>query len=141
MSFITACGDHKQEILELTATGKELSISSPEYAAVSFFDYIYNDSDLSRALPLCSEALQRTLKGYHSNRNVQRHVLNLSYDEVSMEVHSGQSRFENIVGRQSAVILYFSGTLHGDRVDDVRKVDLVQQGERWVIQRITPYPY
>lgn len=121
--------------------GNDIKVDSPEYAAIKFFEHIYNDDDITQALSYCSPSMQRTLNRYHSNRNVQRHVLNLAYDTVNMEVRGGESRFEQISGKRSTVVLYFTGELHGDRINEIRKIELASRSHGWEIQRISEYPY
>ena len=140
--FNLGCTDNTEpNVMELTVAGNELTVQSPEYAAIKFFDHIYNDTSIDGALPFCSERLRRTVARYHTNRNVQRHVLNLRYDSVTMEVRSGQTRFESIVGKKSDVMLYFSGFRDGKKIDDIRRVEMSRADGRWVIERITPFPY
>ncbi len=141
VALVVFTGCSADEDVVTIKNGKVMNQRSPEYAALKFFEHIYNDPTITAALPYCSQSLQKTIKRYHSNKNVQRHVLNLSYDNVDIEVHSGESRFEQISGKRSTVILHFSGFLHGDKIDDIKKVELSNNNDRWMIQRISAYPY
>ena len=68
-----------------------LADSTPEYSAVTFLKSVYEDENLDVAISLSSDRLARILTNYHSNRNVQRHLLNLKYDTVVITPQSGSS--------------------------------------------------
>ncbi len=140
ISALSGCSS-EEEVMTVDKKGGDINVNSPEYAAIKFFEHIYNDDNINGALPYCSESLQRMITRYHTNRNVQRHVLNLPYDTVSMEVRGGESRFEQISGKRSTIVLYFSGLLHGKKIDEIRKVELSSRSGSWKIQRITEFPY
>ena len=72
---ISACDGPKN-----TGAGKYgmMDTNIPEYAAVQFFTHIYADDDLTGALEYASPKLARLMKSYRINRNVQRHILNLT---------------------------------------------------------------
>lgn len=63
--------------------------NTPEYTALRFAQSIYDDPDISVALTLSTDRMQRILQNYRTNRNVQRHVMNLKYDAVEIKPDGG----------------------------------------------------
>jgi hypothetical protein len=108
----------------------------PEFAAVEFFDHIFHDDNLSAALKLCSPSLKRLVASYHTNRNVQRHVLNLRFDKVTITPHTG-SAGRNEFSKEAKVIIFFEGELNGNILKDMRIVDLVRSGDQWKVDQVS----
>lgn len=108
----------------------------PEFAAVAFFDHIYHDADLTGALKLSSPELKRLIASYHTNRNVQRHVLNLRFDKVTITPHTG-SAGRNEFSKESKVIIFFEGELNGNVLKDMRIVDLIRIGNEWKVDQVS----
>lgn len=115
--------------------------NTPDAAAVKFFDLIYTDTDISRALTIASPKMERLLRSYHTNRNVQRHVFNLSYDEVVITVDPGAGVGRNEFAKEAIITLLFSGILHGDKYEDVRIVEMVKIGNKWKVDKIRADKY
>lgn len=108
----------------------------PEYAAIEFFDHIYHDKNLDEALKLSSPTLKRLIASYHTNRNVQRHVLNLRFDKVEITPHTG-SAGRNEYSKEAKVIMFFEGELNGNIIKDMRIIDLVRVDDSWKVDKIS----
>lgn len=134
--MLQACG--KKQVEEEEGLGKfgMMDKSTPEYAAVQFFKHIYYDKDIRGALALSSPRMTRLLRSYRTNRNVQRHVLNLSYDSVKMELDGGDSNMRAQYADRSQVTVFFSGRLYGDKIEDLRTVELLRINRQWKVDSI-----
>jgi hypothetical protein len=108
----------------------------PEYAASAFFDHIFHDDDINGAVDIASPSLARLLKSYHTNRNIQRHVLNLRFDKVEIRPHTG-SAGRNEFGKEAKVIVFFEGELDGNILKDMRVVDLVRINKEWKVDKVS----
>ena len=108
----------------------------PEYAAVEFFTHIYKDKNLDGALKFASPKLSRLMKSYRINRNVQRHVLNMPYDEVEIKpkaANAGRNEF----AKEASVSLFFEGTLNGQIIKDLRVVKLIRTKDGWKVDEVS----
>ncbi len=110
--------------------------NTPEYAAMKFFDSIYNEQDIDDALLYCSPRMQRILNSYHTPKNVQRHILSLSFDQVEIKPDSDSSVGRNEYAKEATVVLFLTGTYQGDKVDDLRAVELIRIDGDWKVERI-----
>lgn len=108
----------------------------PEFAAIEFFDHIFHDANLDEALKLSSPSLKRLIESYHTNRNVQRHVLNLRFDKVTITPHTGCAG-RNEFSKESKVIIFFEGELNGKILKDMRIVDLIRDGNQWKVDKVS----
>lgn len=109
----------------------------PEYAATEFFDYIYHDKNIDKVLDLSTPTLSRLIASYHTNRNVQRNVLNLRFDEVVITPHTG-SAGRSEFAKETKVIMFFEGTLNDKIIKDMRIVDMVRVDNRWKVDKVSP---
>jgi len=133
---LSACGDVKEK----KAAGKfgMKDKNTPVYAALQFFDEIYRGKNISGALALSSPKMARLLQSYRSNRNVQRHVLNMSFDTVEFNSHDGSAGREEFA-KESSVTLFFEGKLNGNILKDFRVVKLIRPGGKWLVDEVSPY--
>lgn len=115
-----------------------LDDNTPDYAAVMFMDSVYQDKNIDRALSLSSESMGRMLRKYHTNRNVQRHIINLRYDKVTVTPQGSNRVGRNEFAEKATVTLFFSGTYNDDKIEDLRTVQLIQEDGQWKVDRIDP---
>ena len=115
-----------------------LDDGTPQYTAVRFMQSLYEDRNIDNALALSTERLARVMKRYHTNRNVQRHVLNLMYDTVEVSPEGGDSVGRSEFAREAKVILFFTGHYGDDKIDDIRTVEMVKVDGEWRVDRIQP---
>ena len=118
-----------------------LDESTPEYTTVMFLKSVYEDDNLDTAIPLSSEKMSRILTRYHTNSNVQRHLLNLRYDSVVITPQSagGVGRVE--FAEKSTVTVFLSGMYGEDKVEDLRSLDLIKEDGEWKVNEIQPDTY
>lgn len=113
-----------------------LDENTPEYAAVLFIRGIYSDKNIDRALAISTERLRKILKRYHTNKNVQRHIFNLKYDTVEVTPQSSQSVGRSEYSDSAVITLFFSGTYNGDKVEDLRTLELIKVNGEWKIDKV-----
>ncbi|QPG04418.1 hypothetical protein IT774_09080 [Salinimonas marina] len=119
------------------ATNDKVKDDTPEHAALVFARSIYNDKNLDKALSLSTPRLQRILKNYHINSNVQRHVFNLPYEQVKIVADGGNKIGRAQFAENASVVLFFSGTYNDDRIEELRAVKLLRQDGQWKVDRVT----
>lgn len=112
--------------------------STPEGGALLFFESLYGDQkNLSTVLLYSSPKMGRLLKSYHTPRSVQRHVLNLPYDNIpEMQIDTGDDVGRSEFATQAEVSVFFTGLNNGDKIDDLRTVELVRIQNKWVVDSI-----
>jgi hypothetical protein len=108
----------------------------PQYAAIQFFEHIYDDPTITEALKYASPKMARLIQSYRINRNVQRHVLNMAFDTVEIKPHaSSAGRIE--FAKKARVTLYFEGKLNGDMLKDLRTVKLIRINKQWKVDEVS----
>lgn len=118
-----------------------MDTNTPEYAAIDFFEHIYNDRNLDKALAMSTPKMAKLLKSYHTNRNVQRHVFDLVYDKVDIQPEPGNSFGRSEFAESAEVTLFFSGTLHDDKIEDIRVVEMVRVKDKWFVDLVQADKY
>ena len=132
LSALVGCGDDKPRVGKYGIMDPNL----PEYAAVEFFDHIYHDDNLKEALKIASPKFERLVASYNTNKNVQRHILNLRFDKVAITPHAtgaGRSEF----AKETKIFVFFEGELNGNIIKDMRIVDLVRINNKWKVDDVS----
>ena len=128
-------GCSKETVTEVSEEG-----GSPEYAATKFFYSIYESKDVAATAKYTTPKLQRIIKSYGTNTAVARHLLNMQFDEVIIEIDRGRNLRESY-GDKASISLIFRGMLHGNKVTDTRTVNLVKRKGSWLVSKIKDDPY
>lgn len=131
---LAACGEKEEGMGRYGM----LADSTPEYSAVTFLKSVYEDDNLDVAISLSSDRLARILTNYHSNRNVQRHLLNLKYDTVIITPQSGNSVGRSEFSEKATVTVFLSGMYDDDKIEDLRSLDLIKEDGMWKVSQIHP---
>ncbi|MEP4889637.1 MAG: hypothetical protein ABJV04_06390 [Aliiglaciecola sp.] len=136
--FLQACDNESKK-----GAGKYgmMDTNTPDYAAVEFFQHVYNDKNLNKAIAMSTERMARLLNSYRTNRNVQRHVFDLVYDEVDIQPDTGNSIGRSEFAESAVVTLFFTGTLYDERVEDIRVIEMVRKDGKWLVDKIQPDKY
>jgi hypothetical protein len=113
-----------------------LSGDNPESAAIEFFEHIYHGKNLKGAINLGTPKMQRLLRSYHTNKGVQKHVLNMRFDNVTMRSMS-RSAGRNEFSKEAQISLFFEGELDGKILKDLRLVKLVKVGADWKVNEVS----
>ena len=132
--FLTGCEEQDKEVGPYSMLNK----GTPEYSAVQFIRSIYEDDDLDVAISLSSDRLGRILKKYHTNRNVQRHLFNLKYDTVVITPQSSNRVGRSEFAEKATITVFLSGMYDGDKIEDMRSLDLINEDGEWKVSRIHP---
>ncbi|QJR79397.1 hypothetical protein CA267_000580 [Alteromonas pelagimontana] len=134
MMMLSACGE-KEEGLGRYGMLHE---NTPEYTSVKFMQSIYLEPDISQAVALSTNRLARILRSYHTNSNVQRHVMNLKFDSVVITPEGGGKVGRSQFSDKATVTLFFSGEVNDERREDLRRVELIKENGTWKVSRIHP---
>ncbi|AWL12243.1 hypothetical protein HMF8227_01770 [Saliniradius amylolyticus] len=135
--FITGCLDNGQPERKYPGVTE----GSPEYTALEFFNYLYNSDSLDPVLALSTPKMKTLLRSYHTNRNAQRHVVNLVFSDVEMRVDAGNRRVRSEYSKESTVTIFFVGNSHGKKIQDLRTVDLIREGGQWLVKDVYSESY
>ncbi len=131
--FIAACGPSEQEVAEA---------SLPEEIAVAFFDALYNQKDLNIAVKHVTPKASRVMLHYKTASAVQRHILNMKFDQVTIVVDkdpTGALLGEN--AKKATITLMFDGQYDGKIIRDMKTVKMVKQKNVWKLDEIKADPY
>lgn len=118
-----------------------MDTNTPDFTAVRFFEHVYRDKSLKGALEISSPRMAKILTSYHTNRNVQRHVFDLVYDEVEIQPDTGNSIGRNEFAKSAVVTLFFTGTRHGDKYEDIRVVEMIRVDKKWLVDKVRADKY
>ena len=138
---VVACGGSKTEKGEGVGKYGMMSENTPEYSTVKYFESLYNQKNVQMVLKYSSPRMTRLVESYRTPRNIQRHVVNLKYDEVKIEIDSGDVRGRTEFADQAMVTVFFTGTLDGEKIEDLRTVELVRLSNKWKVDKIKPSRY
>ena len=131
--LLTACSEQNEA---LSGT-----FHAPEHAAAEFFDAIYNKSDLELAKSLSTPELAELIAHYGTTRQVARTLINMSYDEVTINVNRAGQNLREQYGNETDVMLVFSGPFDGRIVNEMRVVRMVRVRGRWLVAEIKNDPF
>lgn len=109
---------------------------NPEFAAIEFFENIYHRKGIKGAIKLSSPKMERLLRSYHTNKGVQKHVLNMRFDSVAIKPktrNAGRNEFSTEV----QISIFFEGKLNGKIIKDLRDVDLIKIDNEWKVHMVS----
>lgn len=130
--MLTACGEQEDEITK---------IDNPELVTIAFFDALYNEKNIKKAALVCSPKLARIILSYHSAKSVGRHLFNMSYDTVEIKPDGSGVKVREQFKDAAKITVYFDGFYGEDRLKDVKRLSLIQQDGKWIINKILADPF
>lgn len=134
--LVTACGESNKNIPAFA------NPDAPEYRAMQFFDAIYNQKNLAKAQQFATKKLSRIMRSYGTARAYSRYVLNLRIDPgVEIKIDRSLNQVTTGNANKTSVNILFTGTLHEEPVNDVRKVNFIKVNGDWLIDEIEDDPY
>jgi hypothetical protein len=136
--FVAACGESGPRKGEGVGKYGMMPDNTPEYTTIKFFEYLKN---VPMVLDNSSPRMARLIESYRTSKNIQRHVVNLKYDTVKIELDSGDARGRTEFADSAMVTVFFSGTFGEDKVEDLRTVELVRLNNKWKVDKIKPSRY
>lgn len=116
-------------------------IDNPEKVAVAFFHALYNEKDVEKAASVCAPQLARIILHYKSPSAVGRHIFNMSFDEVEIKPDDSGVKVREQFKDKAVITIYFDGTYQNGKFKDVKRISLIQQNDRWVINKILKDPF
>lgn len=111
---------------------------TPEQVSLGFFHAIYVERDVDQAKQFVNEPMKEVLGHYYIASAVQRHVLNLSMTEVTMEIEEIDIDFFRKFTDDVTVIVKMQGLKGGEAWIDDRSIRLHKIGSSWVIVEVLP---
>ena len=120
------------------ATSDKGSTRSPEDVSLGFFTAIYVDKDIQKAQLYVSDPMKEVISHYHIAASVQRHMLNLSMTEVTLEIEEIDIDFFRKSAEDVTVIVKMHGLKGGSPWIDDRTLRLHKNGIKWEIAEILP---
>jgi hypothetical protein len=111
---------------------------TPESVTLSFLEAIYNERDISKALPYVTPELREVLEHYHIASSVQRHVMGLSMTEVNMSIDEIDIDFFRKFTDEVTIIVKMEGLKGGKPWVDDRTLHLKKKGKKWIIVEVLP---
>ncbi|MCJ8320582.1 MAG: hypothetical protein MJK12_13170 [Colwellia sp.] len=130
--LLSACGEKEDEITKL---------DNPELVTIAFFDALYNEKNIKKAALVCSPKLARIILSYHSAKAVGRHLFNMSYDTVEIRPDGSGVKVREQFKDAAKITVYFDGYYQEDRLKDVKRLSLIQQDGKWIINKILKDPF
>ena len=131
-TMLTACGSD-----ENAAGAKD----SPGYTATLYFDALYNKNSLELATQHSTPRLARIMRSYGTASQFARNLVNMQYDEVTIEVDMTNQSLREQYGKEAKINLIFTGQLHGEQVDDMRSVQMIKKKGKWYVDKILADPF
>lgn len=130
--LLSACEDKEKPIS---------SIEDPELVTVAFFNALYNEQDLKKAVSVCTPKLARIMLHYKSPKAVARHIFNMSYDTVEVSPDNSGVKVREQFKNEAVITVYFDGMYNNERLKDVKRISLIQQDDKWIIDKILKDPF
>ena len=128
--FLSACGDDTKTLGD-----------TPGDTATTYFDALYNQQDLQKASTMATPNLTRIMKSYGTAKQFSRNLVNMQYDEVTIEVDMTNMSVREQYGDNAKINLIFTGYLNGDKIDEMRSVKMLRKKGKWYIDKIVADPY
>lgn len=133
--FLAGCGSDK----EVVKAGKYgmMGSDTPQYTAVLFMRAIYNESTLDKAINLSTKRYGRILKGYHTNKSVQRQVFSLRLDSMATEPVSGGSLLFSERLEKAEIEMKITGEYNGDKIVELKTLSMVKESGEWKVKGVS----
>ncbi|QSX32286.1 hypothetical protein JYB87_10920 [Shewanella avicenniae] len=114
----------------------EDGVLKPEDVAMGFMRAIYVDRDVQKAMPFVNPQLQKVMKSYYIAASVQRYMLGLSMDNVSLSVEDIDIDFFRKFANETTVVIKIVGQKGGRDWADDRTFRLKKTTTGWIITEI-----
>jgi hypothetical protein len=133
--LIAGCSGNKEEV----SAGRYgmMSSDTPQYNGILFLRSIYNEDKLDAAISLSTERYGRILKGYHTNKTVQRQVFSLRLDSMVAEPVSGGSLLFNERLEKAEIEMKITGQYNGDKIIELKTLSMVKVDGDWKVKGVS----
>lgn len=126
--LLVACSEEKPAVNAQRGT--------PEYIASEFFNAIYNEKDLEKAKSLSTKEYADLMESYGTVRQVARTLLNMSFDHVNIRVNRTGGNLREQYEKTAEITLLLAGEHDGKQVTEMRIVEMIEKGSRWVVHSV-----
>jgi hypothetical protein len=109
---------------------------TPEYIATEFFHALYNDKDLEKAKQLSTEDYAALMESYGSVRQVNRTLMNMSFDSVEVRVNRSGGNLREQYENEAQIAILLTGPYDGKQVDELRVVEVIKHNNRWLVKTV-----
>jgi len=130
--LVTGCMDDKNDIT---------AIDNPELVTIAFFDALFNEKDIKKAASVCSPSLSRIILHYKSTQAVGRHLFNMKFDKVKITPEDSGVKVRQQFKDSAVITVYLTGYYQDNKVKDVKRLSLIQEKNKWVINKILKDPF
>ncbi|MBT1449516.1 hypothetical protein KJ365_01370 [Glaciecola sp. XM2] len=130
--FLFGCSQKAEEEVSAGRYGM-MSTDTPQHTAVMFIRAIYNEETLDKAVELSDERFGRLLLNQHTNRNVQRHVLNLRLDDISVDPVSGGTLLYSEKQVDADIEVKIVGTFDYEQIVDLKTISMIRESGQWKV--------
>ncbi|MFT6267570.1 MAG: hypothetical protein ACJAVV_000368 [Alphaproteobacteria bacterium] len=133
--LLNGCSDGK----EVVNAGKYgmMGNDTPQYNAVLFLRAIYNEKSLDKAISLSTERYGRILRGYHTNKSVQRQAFSLRLDSMVAEPVSGGSLILNERIKEAEIEMKITGQYNNDKIYELKTLSMVKVSGNWKVKGVS----
>ena len=115
--------------------------NTPGNVATLYFDALYNQNDLNKAMEYATPKMARIMKSYRTAGQFARNLVNMQYDEVVIEVDMTNMSLREQYGDKANINLIFTGYFNGKKIDDMRSVKMMRKKGNWYIEKINADPF
>lgn len=138
MSFLvlSACSKGGEDGVRTGKYGM-MSEETPQYRAVVFLRAVYDDDNIDRVVEMSTKRLGRIIKGFHTNKNVQRQLFSLRLDTMSTEPVSGGSMLFSERQEKADIEMKIIGHYGGKKITELKTLSLVKVGGDWKVDDVT----
>lgn len=103
---------------------------------IAFFDAIYNEKDLDKAIALSTESFKSEMIKYKTARNFSRRLLNLYFDSVKIETQKLNTQVIDDFNSRTTMTALFTGERNGKLHKDIKKIILLKKGDAWLVDQV-----
>ena len=116
-------------------------IDNPNEVTIAFFHALYNERDIDKAASVCSPPIAKLLRHYRSVPSIGKYMFNMMYDTVDIKPDDAGVKLREQFKNKAEITVYFDGYYNDDRIKDVKRILLIQEGNRWIINKILKDPF
>ncbi|WP_371192939.1 hypothetical protein [Glaciecola sp. SC05] len=130
--FMTGCSDGSGDEVAAGRYGM-MSTDTPQYTAIVFMRAIYHDETLERAISMADARFGRIMQNHHTNKNVQRHMLNLRLNNMTVDPVSGGTLIFSDVQKEADIEVKIEGDFEGNQVVDLKTISMIRESGKWLV--------
>ncbi len=114
---------------------KKIEISEQQ-VAVSFFNAIYNEKNVNKALLLSTPDFRKELEKYHTANNIAHRLFNMRFDSVSLHTSAKKTKIIDEYYIQATMMIQFTGIRDGNTYKDYKKIRLIKKDDKWLVDKL-----